>query len=98
MASLYNRLYRRGMPVEMALSELENSAGKQFDPDGFRRSPWFDITGTDYIDIYQLHWPDRPMRIFEGLEYVRLPGDTHPIHDILATLGQLVAGGKVSRG
>jgi len=50
---------------------------------------------TDYIDIYQLHWPDRPMRIFEGLEYVRLPGDAHPIHDILATLGQLVADGKV---
>jgi aryl-alcohol dehydrogenase-like predicted oxidoreductase len=22
---------------------------------------------TDYVDLYQLHWPDRPMRIFEGL-------------------------------
>jgi aryl-alcohol dehydrogenase-like predicted oxidoreductase len=50
---------------------------------------------THYIDIYQLHWPDRPMRIFEGLEYVRLPGDAHPIHGILATLGELVAAGKV---
>ncbi len=50
---------------------------------------------TDYIDLYQLHWPDRPMRIFEGLEYVRLPGDAHPIHDILSTLGKLVADGKV---
>jgi len=50
---------------------------------------------TDHIDIYQLHWPDRPMRIFEGLEYVRLPGEAHPIHDILATLGKLVTGGKV---
>jgi len=50
---------------------------------------------TDYIDLYQLHWPDRPMRIFEGLEYVRLPGDSHPIHDILATLGALVQQGKV---
>ena len=27
-----SRLYRRGMPVEKALSELEKSAGKQFDP------------------------------------------------------------------
>jgi diguanylate cyclase (GGDEF)-like protein len=27
-----SRLYRRGMPVEKALVELENSAGKQFDP------------------------------------------------------------------
>jgi aryl-alcohol dehydrogenase-like predicted oxidoreductase len=50
---------------------------------------------TDYIDLYQLHWPDRPMRIFEGLEYVRLPGDSHPIHDILSTLGKLVDDGKV---
>ena len=50
---------------------------------------------TDYIDLYQLHWPDRPMRIFEGLEYVRLPGEAHPIHEILATLGKLVTDGKV---
>ena len=50
---------------------------------------------TDYIDLYQLHWPDRPMRIFEGLEYVHLPGDTHPIHDILAALSELVRAGKV---
>ena len=50
---------------------------------------------TDYIDLYQLHWPDRPMRIFEGLEYVRLPGDSHPIHSILETLGTLIADGKV---
>jgi len=50
---------------------------------------------TDYIDLYQLHWPDRPMRIFEGLEYVRLPGEAHPIHAILATLGKLVTDGKV---
>jgi len=50
---------------------------------------------TDYIDLYQLHWPDRPMRIFEGLDYVHLEGDTHPIHEILGALGKLVAGGKV---
>jgi aryl-alcohol dehydrogenase-like predicted oxidoreductase len=50
---------------------------------------------TDYIDLYQLHWPDRPMRIFEGLEFVRLPGDAHPIHDILETLGTLVRDGKI---
>ena len=50
---------------------------------------------TDYIDLYQLHWPDRPMRIFEGLDYVHLEGDSHPIHEILGVLGKLVAGGKV---
>jgi len=50
---------------------------------------------TDYIDLYQLHWPDRPMRIFEGLDYLHLEGDSHPIHDILGTLGKLVTDGKV---
>ncbi len=50
---------------------------------------------TDYIDLYQLHWPDRPMRIFEGLDYVHLEGDTHPIEEILGVLGDLVREGKV---
>jgi len=50
---------------------------------------------TDTIDLYQLHWPDRPMRIFEGLEYERLAGDAHAIHDILEVLGTLVSSGKV---
>lgn len=50
---------------------------------------------TDYIDLYQLHWPDRPLRVFEGLEYARLPGDAHALHGILATLGKLVDAGKV---
>jgi len=34
---------------------------------------------TDYIDLYQLHWPDRPMRIFEGLDYVHKEGESHAI-------------------
>jgi len=50
---------------------------------------------TDYVDLYQLHWPDRPMRVFEGLEYERLPGDAHALHEILETLGEFVASGKV---
>jgi aryl-alcohol dehydrogenase-like predicted oxidoreductase len=50
---------------------------------------------TDHIDLYQLHWPDRPMRVFEGLNYVRLEGDAHPVDEILGALGKLVAEGKV---
>jgi aryl-alcohol dehydrogenase-like predicted oxidoreductase len=50
---------------------------------------------TDYIDLYQLHWPDRPMRIFEGHDYLHLEGDSHPIHEILGALGKLVLEGKV---
>jgi aryl-alcohol dehydrogenase-like predicted oxidoreductase len=50
---------------------------------------------TDYIDLYQLHWPDRPMRIFEGLDYVHLPGESHPIDEILGVLGEFVRAGKI---
>lgn len=50
---------------------------------------------TDYIDLYQLHWPDRPMRIFEGHDYLHLQGDTHRIDEILGVLAKLVASGKV---
>jgi aryl-alcohol dehydrogenase-like predicted oxidoreductase len=50
---------------------------------------------TDYIDLYQLHWPDRPMRVFQGLEYVHLDGDAHPIPEILGALAELVREGKL---
>jgi aryl-alcohol dehydrogenase-like predicted oxidoreductase len=50
---------------------------------------------TDHIDLYQLHWPDRPMRIFEGLDYVHKEGDSHSIEDILGVLGDLVRQGKI---
>lgn len=50
---------------------------------------------TDYIDIYQLHWPDRPMRIFEGHDYIHLGKEERPIQEILAALGRLVEAGKV---
>jgi aryl-alcohol dehydrogenase-like predicted oxidoreductase len=50
---------------------------------------------TDYVDLYQLHWPDRPMRIFEGLDYLHLEGESHPIHEILSVLAKLVDAGKV---
>lgn len=50
---------------------------------------------TDYIDLYQLHWPDRPMRIFEGHDYMHLEGESHPIAEILGVLGELVHAGKV---
>ncbi|MGV1014274.1 MAG: aldo/keto reductase, partial [Methyloceanibacter sp.] len=50
----------------------------------------------DYIDLYQLHWPDRPMRVFEGLNYVHFDSsDDNPIHGILAALAKLVHSGKV---
>jgi aryl-alcohol dehydrogenase-like predicted oxidoreductase len=50
---------------------------------------------TDYIDLYQLHWPDRPMRVFEGLNYLHIDGESHAIPEILGVLGDLVSSGKV---
>jgi aryl-alcohol dehydrogenase-like predicted oxidoreductase len=50
---------------------------------------------TDYIDLYQLHWPDRPMRVFQGLEYRHIEGETFPVHEILGVLGRLVRAGKI---
>jgi aryl-alcohol dehydrogenase-like predicted oxidoreductase len=50
---------------------------------------------TDYIDLYQTHWPDRPMRIFGGLGYERFAGDEVAIEETLQALAGLVQQGKV---
>ncbi|MGB2931679.1 MAG: aldo/keto reductase, partial [Methyloceanibacter sp.] len=50
---------------------------------------------TDYVDLYQLHWPDRPMRIFEGLDYVHFEGESHSIEEILGVLAEFVQQGKI---
>ena len=50
---------------------------------------------TDYIDLYQLHWPDRPINLFGGLGYKHIDGDTHPIGEILDALNDIVKQGKV---
>lgn len=50
---------------------------------------------TDYIDLYQVHWPDRPIKVMGALEYEAKEGDAHPIGETLAVLGKLVEEGKV---
>jgi aryl-alcohol dehydrogenase-like predicted oxidoreductase len=50
---------------------------------------------TDYIDLYQTHWPDRPLQIFGGLNYVHMDGDGVPIAETLDAMGELVSQGKV---
>jgi len=50
---------------------------------------------TDYIDLYQLHWPDRPMRLFGGLEYEHDDTEHHPIEETLGVLAKLIEQGKV---
>ena len=51
---------------------------------------------TDYIDLYQLHWPDRNAPIFGG--YAFDPAKERPatpIRETLAALAELVAEGKI---
>ena len=50
---------------------------------------------TDYIDIYQMHWPDRPIQVFGGLNYRHPPDPGIPIEETLAALGELVEQGKI---
>lgn len=51
---------------------------------------------TDYIDLYQLHWPDRSTNFFGELGYNHQP-DTHsvPIEETLRVLADLVTAGKI---
>ena len=50
----------------------------------------------DYVDLYQLHWPDRPINTFTGLEYEHTEtNDIVPIEETLSVLDNLVKKGKI---
>ena len=51
---------------------------------------------TDYIDLYQLHWPDRPINLFGGgLGYKHIEAETIEISETLNVLNDLVKQGKI---
>ena len=51
---------------------------------------------TDYVDLYQLHWPDRKTNFFGKLGYPYDDNeDTTPLEETLAALKELVDAGKV---
>jgi aryl-alcohol dehydrogenase-like predicted oxidoreductase len=51
---------------------------------------------TDYVDLYQLHWPERRVNSFGRLAYDGDPAkDGTPLAETLAGLGELVAEGKI---
>ncbi|RUU14295.1 NADP(H)-dependent aldo-keto reductase [Mesorhizobium sp. USDA-HM6] len=51
---------------------------------------------TDYIDLFQLHWPDRSTNVFHSIDYqYELDEDTVPILETLEALDALVKSGRV---
>ncbi|MFC2992771.1 NADP(H)-dependent aldo-keto reductase [Halomonas tibetensis] len=51
---------------------------------------------TDYVDLYQLHWPERKANFFGKLGYpYDEDEDTTPLEETLAALKELVDAGKV---
>ncbi|MFC3676181.1 NADP(H)-dependent aldo-keto reductase [Ferrovibrio xuzhouensis] len=50
---------------------------------------------TDYIDLYQTHWPDRSTNNFGKAEYRHAEEETVAIVETVATLTELVKAGKV---
>lgn len=51
---------------------------------------------TDYIDLYQLHWPDRTTNMFGQLGYPWAPDEySVPIEETLQVLDDLVKAGKI---
>ena len=51
---------------------------------------------TDYVDVYQLHWPDRSTNFFGQLGYRHTEHeDTVPIEETLEVMTDLVRDGKI---
>lgn len=50
---------------------------------------------TDYIDLYQLHWPDRAVRIFGGMTYRDYDADYEGFEAILSALDAHVKAGRI---
>lgn len=52
--------------------------------------------GTDYIDLFQVHWPSRRTNFFGVLRYRPAPEDTSvPLEETLGAMQELITAGKV---
>jgi len=50
---------------------------------------------TDYIDLYQLHWPERNVNNFGRLGYVHKENDWNQFEDVLSELDKFIKTGKI---
>ena len=52
---------------------------------------------TDYIDLYQLHWPERKVPLFGKLDFVHDPDDTDwsSVEQVLENLNDIIKTGKI---
>ena len=50
---------------------------------------------TDYIDLYQLHWPERNVNNFGRLGYTHKENDWNQFEDVLGNLEKFIDDGKI---
>ncbi|MGE8496205.1 MAG: NADP(H)-dependent aldo-keto reductase [Pseudomonas sp.] len=50
---------------------------------------------TDWIDLYQMHWPERPTNFFGQLGYRHQETDFTPLEETLSVLEEQVKAGKI---
>ncbi len=73
-------------------------AGNQFDRKNLTEAVDTSLARlqTDYVDLYQLHWPDRSTMTFGHADYPWVKDEyTVPIEETLKVLGDLVKAGKI---